>query len=182
MHSPLSPGSWEPCTVGRTLAHLRVPPLLPGGAALCATCRKCARREKAVPARLNEQPEKRGSLRDNMAPSVVLRSFSRLLAPARLPSCCECLFRPHSALSLLSSNTSHPGISGGGGRGPDRPAVTFTVHEPGSPLFSRQLSSRLTPDLCEWILSLFVPGFSMSGKQQTGRPFRAASSLPLQSL
>uniref|UniRef100_A0A8C6H1A4 NADH dehydrogenase [ubiquinone] 1 subunit C1, mitochondrial n=2 Tax=Mus spicilegus TaxID=10103 RepID=A0A8C6H1A4_MUSSI len=85
--SPLSPGSWEPCTEGRTLAHLRVPVLLPGGAALCPTNRRCARREKAVPARPNEQPEKRRSLRDKMAPSVVLRSFSRLLAPARLPSC-----------------------------------------------------------------------------------------------
>lgn len=40
-----------------------------------------------MPARPNEQPEKRRSLRNKMAPSVVLRSFSRLLAPARLPSC-----------------------------------------------------------------------------------------------
>ncbi|OBS78562.1 hypothetical protein A6R68_19050 [Neotoma lepida] len=76
------------------LRDLRVPLLLPGGAAVRCPCRRCARRQKAVPSRQDAHAEKRRSLWGKMAPSAVLRPFSRLLAPARLPSCCECLLRP----------------------------------------------------------------------------------------
>lgn len=181
-HRPLGLGSLEPCPVGRTLAHLRVPLLLPGVAALCATCRRCARKEKAVPARQSEQTEKRRSLRDEkMAPTVILRSFSRLLAPARLPSCCECLFRPIRPSAYPHPTGATPGISvGGGGRSPGGPAVTFTVREPGSPLLiiSRQLSSKLTPDLCEWILRLLSQAFQCLGDNKQGDPSEAASRPP----
>ncbi|MEJ1277495.1 hypothetical protein NN561_008412 [Cricetulus griseus] len=59
---PLNPGSRKPCPEGRTLAHPQIPLLLPGGTALRATFRRCARREKAVPARQDAHAEKGRSL------------------------------------------------------------------------------------------------------------------------
>jgi hypothetical protein len=96
-----------------------------------------------------------------MAPSALLRPFSRLLVPARLPSGCECLCPRSPSRPSACPNPRAAGPSGTGGTAArPRPAVTFASRDPLPGIPAANLSPRAARPLWPLRMALASPRWS----------------------